>query len=153
MCSSDLRLASCYRMSVREFDQQMGMDLEGLMGGAAWLLLPAQSARTLGCLADLAHLEPARLRALDIPEAWAHRRKHYSYCPRCVFLNPEDVASPYWKRHWLDPAVALCEVHATPLRAIPSARLRRCLNLDQLLIQVASYEQEPQSETYRSILR
>ena len=147
------RIASCYRLSIREFVQQMGLDLEGLLGGAGWLLLPAQSTSTLERLADLARLEPAVLRALEIPQAWAHRRKNYLYCARCVFLNPEDVASPYWKRRWLDPAEILCDVHSTPLRAIPSGRVHRCKNLVQLLTQVASYEREPQRETYASILR
>jgi recombinational DNA repair ATPase RecF len=144
-------MASCYRMSVPEFDRQMGLGLGGLTGGVGWLLLPAQSVQTLENLADLARLEPAALRAIEIPEAWARRRKQYLYCPRCVFLNPEDVGSPYWKRRWLDTAVAPCEVHAaTPLRALPCARVQRCLNLAQLLSQVARYEREPQRESYES---
>jgi hypothetical protein len=40
------------------------------------------------------------------------------------------------------PAAACCEVQ----RAFPSARVRRCVNLAQL-IQVASYEGEPQCKT------
>lgn len=136
------RMASCYRMSVPEFDRQMGLGLKCLKGGAGWSLLPYQPVQTLENLADLARLEPTALQAIEIPEAWGRRRKHYRYCPRCVFLNPEDVGSPYWKRCWLDPAVAPCEVHATPLRVIPCARVRRCLNLAQLLSQVSRYERE-----------
>ena len=147
------RVASCYRMSVREFAQQMELDLKGLLGGAGWLLLPAQSVRTVGHLGDLARLQPAVLRDLDIPDAWAHRRKNYLYCSRCVFLNPEDVASPYWKRQWLDPTAVLCEVHGSPLRALPSGRASRCLNLVQLLAQVAEYDREPPPRSYDSILR
>ena len=131
----------------------MGLGLGGLTGAAGWLLLPAQSVETIENLADLARLEPAALRVIEIPEAWAHRREHYLYCSRCVFLNPEDVGAPYWKRCWLDPALAQCEVHATPLRAIPRARVRECLNLAQLLFQVGRYERESQQESYDSILR
>jgi TniQ len=147
------RLASCYRMSVLEFAQQMGLDLDGQLSGVGWLLLPAQSARTLGRLADLARLEPAVLRAIETPDAWTHRRKQYLYCARCVFVNPEDVASPYWKRQWLSPAATLCDVHASPLRAIPSGRVNRCLNLVLLLTRVAEYEREPPRNTYDWILR
>jgi hypothetical protein len=138
------RVASRYRMSVREFAEQMELDLEGHEGGAGWLLLPAQSTRTLGRLAVLARLDPEVLRAIEIPKDWIQLRKRYSYCPRCVFLNPDDVASPYWKRHWLDPAAALCEAHATPLRAIPASRVRTCQNLGQLLTLGSRYERERQ---------
>ena len=147
------RIASCYRLTVREFAQQMRLDLEGLLGGAGWLLLPAQSARTLECLADLVRMEPAELRAIEIPRAWSHRRSHYLYCSRCVFLNPEDVASPYWKRSWIDPAVEICEVHASPLHAIPSSRVRTSLNLSRLLAQVGRYEREPKGDKHDPILR
>ena len=146
-------MASCYRMSVPEFDRQMGLGLKCLSGGVGWLLLPPQSVQTLENLGDLARLEPAALRAIEIPEPWARRRKRCLYCPRCVFLNPEDVGSPYWKRRWLDPAVVSCEVHATTLRAIPCARVRRCLNLAQLLSQVSRYEREVTSGILRPILR
>jgi hypothetical protein len=77
----------------------------------------------------------------------------------CLRVRPGRGAScirastPPSRKRWLPKAMAFCEVHATPRRAIPSARVRGCLNLVRLLIQVASYERKPQCDTYRSILR
>lgn len=51
---------------VPEFDRQMGLGLGGLTGAAGWLLLPAQSVETIENLADLARLEPAALRVIEI---------------------------------------------------------------------------------------
>jgi len=32
------------------------------------------------------------------------------YCATCVVLNPADVTAPTWKRAWLAPSGARCDV-------------------------------------------
>jgi hypothetical protein len=142
-------MASCYRMSVPEFDRQMGLGLGGLTGAAGWLLLPAQSVETIENLADLARLEPAALRVIEIRR---HGLIEGSTIPVCL---PESrrCRCPVLEALLARPALGQCEVHATPLRAIPRARVRKCLNLAQLLFQVGRYERESQQESYDSILR
>lgn len=136
------RIAARYRMTVDEFAVQTGIELDGYNGGAGWLLLPPQPAGSLQLLADIACLDVAALKAIEIPENWTYARRSYLYCPRCVFLNPVDVFAPYWKRAWLDPAAAHCAVHDMPLQALARGSVRSCGNLTQLLDRVSRYEKE-----------
>ena len=50
------------------------------------------------------------------------------YCRRCVFLNPLEVESPYWKRDWLLPTASVCPSHNERLTILPhgSEEARTC---------------------------
>ena len=69
-----------------------------------WQSTGPHSPRTLDALTDLARINLSRLRALETPAQWSDSTRA-TYCPRCIFLNPEDVTQPFWKREWLDPDV------------------------------------------------
>jgi hypothetical protein len=62
------------------------------------------------------------------------------YCPRCVFLNPAEVESPYWHQAWLAPGAAVCETHRLPLVTLKGELVRRSHNLPHLLKRVGRQE-------------
>lgn len=134
------RVAARYRMSVRQLCDEYGLRLDIDTARAGWLVLPPVPESIVGQLARLARLEECRLREIQTPAAWASPRRTHAYCARCLFVNPVDVTAPRWKREWIDPHAAVCEVHGTPLASIASSALRKCRNFDQTLKVVGRLE-------------
>jgi hypothetical protein len=127
-------------MSVAQLCDEYALSISNGEGHAGWLVQPPIADVTLGQLARLARLEEGKLREIQTPAAWATPRRTHAYCARCVFVNPIDVTAPRWKREWLDPHAAVCEVHGTPLASIASSALRSCRNFDQTLKVVGRLE-------------
>ena len=67
--------------------------------------------------------------------------KGASYCRRCVFLNPLEVESPYWKRDWLAPTASVCSIHNERLTVLPAARVRGSANMLKLIRTDGRHEQ------------
>ena len=137
------RVAACYRMSVRQLCDEYGLKMDIDTSRAGWLVLPLVPDSIVGQLARLGRLDEGRLHEIQTPIGWAAGPQRLQlYCARCLFLNPVDVATPRWKRAWLDPEVTSCEVHGAPLSAIESSKLRRCKNFDHTLGAIGRLELE-----------
>jgi hypothetical protein len=125
-------------MSVDELAQQYDLEIAFDRASNGWLLALQIEDATLDRLAALARVDAADLIALRVPLAAAHCQ--LAYCPSCLFLNPQDVASPCWKREWIDPATTRCAIHARSLQSLAVSSLRRCGNFDHLLREVRRRE-------------
>ena len=135
------RLAARYRMTVLEFAERHGLDLD-LDGGPGWLTMPALSNQSVDVLADLTRISREQIMAIKVPSPSRSKRAHFCYCARCVFLNPLDVAAPIWRWEWLDETLSACPVHDEELTTLPSGRVLACGNLTQLLRLVSRHERE-----------
>jgi TniQ len=133
------RLAARYGIGVSQLDAdyELGLDLTGSL---AWLSPAPMSWESLERLGWLTRFPAAAISALAVEPA-PLKIKGTSYCRRCVFLNPLEVESPYWKRDWLLPAAALCPIHKEPLTILPAARVRGSANMLKLIQTVSRHEQ------------
>ena len=64
------------------------------------------------------------------------------YCSRCVFLNPLEVESPYWKKKWLVPGASDCDVHGLPLVTLTASLARDTPNMLDLIKRVGRFERQ-----------
>lgn len=134
------RLASRYRITVRQLDSSFGLGLD-LTGPLSWLLPGPVSDVTQSRLGSMTRVPIPQIASLAL-EATDGLLRASSYCRRCVFLNPLEVESPYWKRDWLSPTVVECEVHRLRLSALPAWRVRLCQNMSKLIRTVGKVERE-----------
>ena len=137
------RLAGRYQMTVEELDLAFCI---GLANDARlqWLAPGPISDSALETLTHVARIDGAALLALDTPRDWADAT-HARYCPRCVFVNPADVAHPFWQRRWLEPRAGWCAVHSERLSTITALEVRTAGNIPRLLRAVGALEQQRRS--------
>lgn len=69
-------------------------------------------------------------------------RDQLPYCFDCLVLNPFDVFSPRWKRDWLDPHTAVCQVPDHRLNALALCTLRICRNLTAVLREIGKRQRK-----------
>jgi hypothetical protein len=130
------RLAARYRIGVLQLDADYELRL-GLTGPLAWLVPAPMSSETLERLCWLTRFPLHATSALEVTEV---NVRSALYCRRCVFLNPLEVESPYWKRDWLLPNVFFCSAHKERLTALPDGRVRACANMLELIRAVSRNE-------------
>ncbi|MFS8980952.1 TniQ family protein [Cupriavidus necator] len=127
------RLAARYQISVDQLWQIGDLGAFPALTNTGWLLFPPMDPQALCRLALLTHIGIPRLKALQTPMAWVSDRDQLPYCFDCLVLNPVDVFSPRWKRDWLDPHTAVCQVPGHRLNTLPPCTLRICHNLTAVL--------------------
>lgn len=130
------RLAARYQISVEHLWQIGDLGAYPALTNAGWLLFPPMNEQALCRLACLTHVGIQRLEALQTPTAWVSDRDQLPYCFECLLLNPVDVSSPRWKRDWLDPRTAVCQVPGHRMNTLAPCRLRICRNLTAVLWEV-----------------
>lgn len=135
------RLASRYQMSVQEFAEAHQLELDIPKEGG-WLMMQALPKRSVNVLAALTRLHDKQLQHLAIPALHTESKPLFRYCPRCVFLNPLEVAAPIWRCEWLDPTVVACPAHVIAFNTLHYRAAMACKNLDQLLRLVSRREQQ-----------
>jgi hypothetical protein len=82
---------------------------------------------------------PAAISALAV-DPGPVKSKGTLYCRRCVFLNPLEVESPYWKRDWFLPTESVCPIHKERLTVLPAGRVRASANMLKLIRAVSRHE-------------
>lgn len=117
------RVAARYRVTVEQLCGDGGIALDA-SGDLGWLMPAPLPAEQLRRLARLGRLDPNRISAIEAPASWRGDRIWAFYCATCVFLNAADVMAPRWKRAWLDPSAAWCDVHDMQLETIPASSVR-----------------------------
>ena len=132
------RLAARYRIGVAQLDAdyELGLDLTGPL---SWLSPAPMSSPTLERLGWLTRIAPGAISALAVETASVKARGTW-YCCRCVFINPMEVESPYWKRGWLLANVSYCVVHKERLVVLPAGKVRVCANMLELIRAVGKHE-------------
>lgn len=142
------RLASRYRMTVSEFAERHSLDLK-IEDGGGWLTMPALGEPSASVLAAITRISREQIMAIHAPPQSSHKRSHFCYCARCVFLNPVDVAAPIWRWEWLDETLSTCPLHKDEFTTLPCCRVRACGNLMQLLQLVSRNERDLHHENLR----
>jgi hypothetical protein len=132
------RLAGRYRIAVEQLDRdyELGLSRTGPLG---WLQPGPLSEHTHARLEWLARISRDTISSLLV-ETTKDTTPHALYCGKCVFLNPLEVESPYWKREWLAPEAFMCRVHRVRLKALPASKARYSVNMPKLILQVGKYE-------------
>lgn len=133
------RLAALYRISVCQLDATFRLRLN-LDGPMAWLCPVPAPPELAERLAALTHLPSAVVGLLVDTACVLQGPAAAHYCHLCVFLNPVEVESPYWKRAWLEPRAAPCPIHGAPLSKLPAAEVRRAANMRVLIRAVGRLE-------------
>jgi len=128
------RLAGRYRIAVEQLDRdyELGLSRTGPLG---WLQPGPLSEHARARLEWLAGIPRDTISSL-IVQAKRGPTRHALYCRECVFLNPLEVESPYWKREWLAPEAFMCRVHRVRLTALPASKARYSINMPKLIMQV-----------------
>ena len=124
------RLAGRYRMTVDELAQiaQLRLNLDH----GTWLSMPLPRRDDICRLAKLCRMEPAALFALSDAPA-EDRNTGFGYCHTCLFLNPLDVTTPYWRALWLRGEALPCQKHGGSYDHVTGSVLKSARNLTQLL--------------------
>ena len=133
------RLAARYRVGVAQLNAGYGLGLE-VSGPLAWLLPSPLSPVSLSKLSCLTRMSGVAISALSVGAA--PRLLGAPYCKRCVFLNPLEVESPYWKKSWLMPGASVCDVHGLPLVTLSASLARDTRNMLDLIKRVGRLERE-----------
>lgn len=135
------RVAARYRLSVAQLVEDYHLQIPLETSRAGWLLLPLLQSDVLQRLADLARMKIGLLRDIQTPYSSMYECRSCPYCTKCLFVNPEDVTSPMWKRQWFNPEFEHCTIHAEPLESLPAGRVRRCRNFDAIVKLISRTEQ------------
>ena len=141
------RLAARYRVAVAQLDAEYGLGLV-FSGPLAWLLPSPLSSISLSKLSELTRMPGDAISALSV--GVAERLPGAPYCSRCVFLNPLEVESPYWKKTWLVPDASVCDVHGLPLLTLTASLARDARNMLDLIKRVGRLERQ-RRELARSV--
>lgn len=141
------RLAARYRMTVKEFAERHGLDLN-VEDRGGWLTMPALEDQAADVLAALTRISREQIMLIHAPLPSTSKRTRFCYCARCVFLNPLDVAAPIWRWEWLDETLSACPVHDAEFTTLPSGRVLACGNLTHLMQLVSRNERYLRCGTY-----
>ena len=136
------RVAARYRMGVPQLVKDYDLQVPMNASGPGWLLLPALNVEVLQRLAKLARMKVDMLQAIQTPVSWSSDCRNVFYCRVCLFVNPEDVFSPMWKRQWFDLQNRHCTVHHKPLESLAASKIRQCSNFDDILKTISRKEQQ-----------
>jgi len=135
------RVAARYRMSVVQLVEDYDLQVPMKASGAGWLLLPPLNTDVLQRLAGLARMKIDLLQEIQTPDSWLCECRSVLYCRTCLFVNPEDVFAPMWKRQWFDLQYQHCKVHHKPLESLSANKVRQCSNFDYVLKMISRKEQ------------
>jgi hypothetical protein len=125
------RIAARYRIGVDELVAAADIRIELEREGRAWLLADVPRGEDLMRLAWACRLPTAEIEAMR--PSPARGTSQLCYCHHCLFLNPEDVTAPYWKRAWLYTPAVPCVLHPESIDWVSEADLRMHRNLRKLL--------------------
>ena len=115
------QLLNDYRLPIALSDSPMG-----------WLSMPQLPDTVLDKLAWLARIDIRYLQQIQSPSD-AMSEYGCLYCVKCLFLNPADVFSPYWRRQWFRPSFHDCPLHPNSIDWLPRRVSSDCKNFDSIL--------------------
>lgn len=129
-----LRVGGVYGMHLRELLALAGVS-EVRFVEPTWARLGCRPLLDWSSMAVLLGEALPRLKRMyaltSPPSRWAQ----LGCCPGCLRSDLREGRTPYWRRAWMDPYVAVCWRHRRPLRPIesnvvrPQVELHRCTRL------------------------
>lgn len=127
------RIAARYRMNVDELARAGGLNFDFSDDCCDWLAIPRL---TLADRSRLAFLTGVHEEVLPEPYTGPGTRvtkSRFSFCEKCLWLNPLDVTTPFWKAEWADAVEERCPIHRTEFDYIIGQELSKCKNMRRLL--------------------
>lgn len=91
------RAAARYHMGVDQLAEATATELELGPNCIGWLTMPAPQSQTLRRLAIQARINPDILAGLPVGDSAPTSDAVLWYCRRCLFVNPIEVESHYWR--------------------------------------------------------
>jgi hypothetical protein len=143
------RLAAQYGISVAQMCTEYCLPIPLKSTPIGWLLIPRLPVEELERLAWLTRIDIAQLHPLQSPSDSLLEAEGCLYCSKCLFLNPVDVFSPYWKRQWFRPSFTQCNQHPGCTNWLSRCKTRDCKNFDSVL-EVASLIEQKRYQSERS---
>jgi hypothetical protein len=61
------------------------------------------------------------------------------FCCRCVFVNPIEIESPYWRFARISEGPGVCPIHRVARERLPPAALAKARNMDKLLSYISEH--------------
>lgn len=127
------RLALRYRMNVDELAGVAGVTLDFGQDCRRWLPMAPPVGGSLQRLAMLCRVSSEVLANLGAGTQPGTRPSSFGYCHACLFVNPVDVASPYWKASWLQDPANRCPLHDADFDYVRETTLADQRNFHRLL--------------------
>ena len=126
------RLAARYNIGVAQLFSDYCLPIPIQATPVGWLSMPQLPDEVLDKLAWLGRIDIRHLQQIQSPPD-AMSEYGCLYCAKCLFLNPADVFSPYWKRQWFRPSFHHCPLHPNSIDWLPRGVSRDCKNFDSIL--------------------
>ena len=127
------RIAARYRMDVDELAQSGGIHFDFGDDCCNWLVIPRLALADRSRLAFLTGVhEEVPPEPYTGPDTRVARRRS-SFCEKCLWLNPLDVSTPFWKAEWADAVEESCPIHHSEFDYIGGQLLSKCKNMRRLL--------------------
>ena len=127
-------------MSLEALAERYRLDLPIAASNVGWMLMPRLPMPTIQQIARITRMLAADIEAIQTPADWLSIRDELFVCPACLFMNPQDVCSPYWMRDWLAPDPPACSVHREPAHWVATSLLGSCRNFADVLQLVSHYD-------------
>ncbi len=138
----ELGRASCGALSAKRCTAELGLRARVAVQRAAALVASVGCRGRVHCTTVQAGAAKRGAHTHAGPVRQRQPFKERLYCPRCVFLNPGEVESPYWHEGWLMSGAMVCQIHRLPLAALKGGFVRRTHNLPHLLKHIGRRELE-----------
>lgn len=127
------RIAARYQMNVD--DLALAGDLHFDFGDDCcnWLVIPSLTIADRNRLAFLSGVHEEILPTPYAGRCTPQIERHLPFCPKCLWLNPLDIAAPFWKAEWPGLNEKMCPVHGCEFDQITGQELTKCRNMRRLL--------------------
>lgn len=131
------RVAACYRLDVDELALAADIKLELDPNLPGWLTTAPAQGNALLRIAALARMSPQTLLGLASDTRLSAAHTSLWFCCRCLFVNPIEVESPYWRSAWLLDGPGECAIHRVAREQLSTTALNDARNMESLLSHIS----------------
>lgn len=133
------RVAARYRLDVDQLVVAADIELELGSNCQRWLTMAPAQNDALTRISALARVTPSALSALAGNACPPSCDAGLWFCCRCVFVNPVEIESPYWRFAWIFEGPGDCPIHRVAREWLPPAALSKARNMDKLLSYISEH--------------
>jgi len=133
------RVAARYRLDVDQLAVAADIQLDLGPNCERWLTIAPTEIDVLSRICSLARVTPDALSALAGNACPSSCPIDLWFCCRCVFINPIEIESPYWRFTWIAEGPGACPIHRAARERLPAAALTKARNMDKLLSYISEH--------------
>jgi hypothetical protein len=131
------RVAARYRLDVDQL--VVAADIEFDLGSDGQRAIAPSQDDALSRISALARVAPSALSALARNACRPSCPGDLWFCCRCVFVNPIEVESPYWRFGWIFEGPGECPIHRAARERLPAAALAKARNMDKVILYISQH--------------